>query len=67
MDEATSSLDEEIESKIMESIDLVKGKKTILISAHRKKILKRCDVIYEIEDGKIKNFGPPEKILQINQ
>jgi len=53
MDEATSSLDEETESEIMNSIYLMKGKKTILISSHKKSILDRCDTILKFENGRI--------------
>jgi len=53
MDEATNSLDEEIEKKIMNSIYLMKGKKTILISSHKKSILDKCDIILKFENGEI--------------
>ena len=53
MDEATSSLDEETEREIMNSIYLMKGKKTILISTHKKSILERCDIIFRFDNGKI--------------
>ena len=53
MDEATSSLDEETEREIMNSIYLMKGKKTILISSHKKSILERCDIIFRFDNGKI--------------
>jgi ABC-type multidrug transport system fused ATPase/permease subunit len=53
MDEATNSLDEETEKKIMNSIYLMKGKKTILISSHKKSILDKCDIILKFESGKI--------------
>ena len=53
MDEATSSLDEETEREIMNSIYLMKGKKTILISAHKKSILEKCNVILKFDKGNI--------------
>jgi ABC-type multidrug transport system fused ATPase/permease subunit len=53
MDEATNSLDEETEKKIMNSIYLMKGKKTILISSHKKSILDKCDIILKFESGKV--------------
>ena len=53
LDEATSSLDNETESKIMESIYKLKGFKTIIIVAHRLSTLKMCDFIYEINNGNI--------------
>ena len=53
MDEATNSLDEKTEEEIMNSIYLMKGKKTILISAHKKSILEKCNVILKFDKGNI--------------
>lgn len=53
-DEATSALDSETESAIMESIDALRGHKTLIIIAHRLTTIQRCDHIYEVTDGRIK-------------
>ena len=52
-DESTSSLDSNTESEFIESIRKLKGKKTILIVAHRLSTLKHCDSIYMIKNKKI--------------
>lgn len=52
-DETTSALDEETESAIMESINALHGRKTMIIIAHRLKTIERCDVVYRVKDGKI--------------
>jgi ABC-type bacteriocin/lantibiotic exporter with double-glycine peptidase domain len=52
-DEATSALDNETESDIMESINSLKGKKTMVIIAHRLTTIENCDVVYKVENGKI--------------
>ena len=52
-DEATSSLDDENENRIIETIKDFKGKKTIIIISHKKKPLEICDIIYKIENKKI--------------
>lgn len=52
-DEATSALDNDTESAIMESIENLKGKKTLIIIAHRLTTIANCDVIYKVEEGKI--------------
>ncbi len=52
-DEATSALDGETEADIMESIDSLKGKKTLIIIAHRLSTTENCDVIYRLENGKL--------------
>ncbi len=53
-DEATSSLDNETESSIMEAINHLHGKKTMIIIAHRLNTIEGCDLVYEVSDGKIK-------------
>ena len=52
LDEATSALDNETEEAVMEAIDFLAGKMTLIIIAHRVTTLKSCDKIYEIVDGK---------------
>ena len=51
-DEATSSLDNETEKAVMESIDALLGRKTLIIIAHRLSTIRNCDTIYEIVGGK---------------
>lgn len=51
-DEATSSLDSENEKKILESIKLFKGKKTLIIVSHRESTLSFCDKIYKVHNQK---------------
>ena len=52
LDEATSALDGETENALMEAVDHLHGKKTLIIIAHRLSTIKNCDKIYEIKDGK---------------
>ena len=52
-DEATSALDNETEAAIMESVNSLHGKKTMIIIAHRLTTIKECDIIYRVENGKI--------------
>lgn len=55
LDEATSALDEETEKQIMNEIYELSSTKTLIIIAHRLSTIDRCDKIYTIENGKIKN------------
>ena len=66
MDEATSSLDNETEKEVIDSINRMKRKITMLVIAHRLSTVKNCDYIYKIEDGEIIESGIPEKILQVD-
>ncbi len=52
-DEATSALDNETEAAIMESINSLHGKKTMIIIAHRLQTIEGCDLVYRVKDGKI--------------
>ncbi len=63
LDEATSSLDVATETKIMEAVNTFKGKKTIIIVAHRLSTVENCNLIYYIKKGKIVKEGSPDSIL----
>lgn len=52
-DEATSALDHETEAAIMESVNRLHGRKTLVIIAHRLTTIEECDYIFRVEDGKI--------------
>lgn len=52
MDEATSALDNDTEAAIMESINRLHGKKTLIIIAHRLQTIEKCDIVYRVENGK---------------
>jgi len=52
-DEATSALDNETEKSVMEAINSLSQDLTILIIAHRLSTLDDCDVVYELDKGKI--------------
>ena len=53
LDEATAALDNDTESAVMEAIDSLKGKKTLVIIAHRLTTIKNCNKVYEIKNKKI--------------
>lgn len=52
LDEATSALDNETEAAIMDSINRLHGKKTLIIIAHRLQTIEKCDMVYRVEQGK---------------
>lgn len=53
LDEATSALDGETEAAIMDSINRLHGKKTLIIIAHRLTTIEKCDMVFRVEDGNI--------------
>ena len=52
LDEATSALDNDTEAAIMESINSLHGKKTLIIIAHRLQTIEKCDMVYRVENGR---------------
>ena len=63
LDEATSSLDQATEKRIIESIKFFKGKKTIIIVTHRLFTVKNCGKIFFVDKGKVTKQGYPKKIF----
>ncbi len=53
-DEATSSLDSETESAVMESINALGSRKTMIIVAHRLTTLRGCDKIFCVDEAGVK-------------
>lgn len=51
LDEATSALDSETEAAVMEAIDRLAGRKTLIIIAHRLTTIRNCDLVFKVEDG----------------
>ena len=49
LDEATSALDNETEAAIMESVNRLHGRKTLIIIAHRLETIEKCDMVYRVE------------------
>lgn len=62
LDEATSSLDTETEKAIQENIELLKGKYTIIIVAHRLSTIKNADQIFLLNQGSLIAQGNYEKL-----
>lgn len=53
LDEATSALDTETERAVMEAIDSLHGRMTLIIIAHRLSTIRNCDVVYEVKEGRV--------------
>jgi ATP-binding cassette, subfamily B, bacterial PglK len=53
MDEATSSLDNETEQAVMDAINELARKKTIIIIAHRMSTIDKCDYVYKVSEGRL--------------
>ena len=64
LDEATSSLDADTETKIQEAIKLLTNNKTTLVIAHRLSTIKNSKKIYVIDGGRIVADGNHEHLLK---
>ena len=51
LDEATSALDSKTEVEVMDAINSLKGKSTIIMISHRVSTLLKCNIIYELKDS----------------
>ena len=63
-DEATSSLDNESESLIQQSMDKLCAGRTTIIIAHRLSTVRNADYIYCVKDGKIVEAGTHQELLE---
>ncbi|MFW6371659.1 MAG: ATP-binding cassette domain-containing protein, partial [Bacteroidota bacterium] len=67
MDEATSSLDSITEKFIIESIEMLKSHRTIIMIAHRLTTVKNADIIYFMKNGRIYDSGTYDELLEKNK
>ena len=63
-DEATSSLDNESQKKIVEMLEKYKKDKTIVIVAHRLSTIVGADKIFMLDDGKVIASGTHKELMQ---
>ncbi len=64
MDEATSALDNITEKYVIESIERLKGDRTIITIAHRLTTVKNCDCLYLMKNGQIETKGTYEELVR---
>ena len=64
LDEATSFLDVENESKIQKALSELIKNKTVIIIAHRMRTIANADKIVVLEEGKIVEQGAPDELLE---
>ena len=57
LDEPTSALDGLTESEVMSAIEGLRGQCTIILIAHRMRTVRQCDLIFELDGGRVLSSG----------
>jgi len=65
MDEATSSLDNETEKEVINTIKQLKGNKTLIVIAHRLTTVEHCDVLFRLEKGQVTAEGSFQEVVGV--
>jgi subfamily B ATP-binding cassette protein MsbA len=63
LDEATSALDSESEARVQAALAKLKGRKTVLVIAHRLATVRRADRIFVIEAGRVTESGDHDALM----
>lgn len=63
LDEATSALDTATEHGVMAAVRALRGRKTLVIVAHRMSTVEHCDWLYRVEAGRLVEAGEPPRLL----
>jgi len=64
LDEATSALDEDSQKLVQEALERSMRDRTTIIIAHRLSTIERCQKIFLLEDGKVKEEGGFNELKQ---
>ncbi len=63
LDEATNSLDVEAERAFQLALEQYAHKRTVIVIAHRLTTVQRADQIIVMENGRVVEAGPPDRLL----
>ena len=66
LDEATSALDNKTEHDVMQALDLIGRRCTMVVIAHRLSTVKKCDRIFEISQGRVVASGDFETLKRLS-
>lgn len=64
LDEATSALDSESEKVVQDALDAAAQSRTTITVAHRLSTIKKADVIYVFNQGRIIESGTHDVLMQ---
>ena len=63
LDEVSSALDAATEAELRLGIQSVRGRATVVMIAHRLRMVLDADRVFVVEDGAIVESGPPQRLL----
>jgi ATP-binding cassette, subfamily B, bacterial PglK len=63
IDEGTSNLDPVTEAAIVEVVAGLRGRKTIIVIAHRPAFVRKCDCIFMLAQGRLRSSGRYSELL----
>ncbi len=66
LDEPTSSIDADAESKIFESLAKLPKEKTVILISHRFSTVRTADRIIVIDEGRVREDGTHEELMKLN-
>ena len=67
LDEATSALDNQTEKAVMDAVNNLGNEITIILIAHRLSTVKKCNKIFLLDKGKLKNEGTFDELINLNE
>jgi ABC-type multidrug transport system fused ATPase/permease subunit len=67
LDEATSALDNKTEQAVMDAVNNLNKKITIILIAHRLNTVKNCDNIFKLKKGELEDQGTFDKLIINNK
>ena len=67
LDEATNALDGLTEQEMIVTLERLRGRYTTILIAHRLSSVRSCELIFELEDGKLINSGTYDGLLKSSE
>ena len=63
LDEATAALDNKTERELTDAIERLRGRKTLIVIAHRLTTVERCDALVFLSAGHVKAVAPYRQLI----
>ena len=67
LDEATSAVDATTEAEISSALNELRGRKTVIVVAHRLSTVRECDQLFYLKEGRIVDRGLFDDLVTRNE